>query len=341
MPEPERSRDTTMRIPTSRRALLAAFAAVPLAAAEAQPVSGRLVLYTSQLDADAQATADAFKARHPGVELEWVRGGTNALIPRLRAEFAAGSPRADLLLIADSLTMETLKAENRLLRWPDAPRGNVPAAHVDPEGFYWGTKLITTGILRNSRAPMPVTSWNDLADARARNLVTMPSPSVSGAALVHVYAIVQNPALGWDYLARLAQNGLTVRGGNGAVMQSVAGGERAYGVIIDYLPIREAAKGAPVQFVFPAEGVSAITEPVAILSGTRNEAAAKAFVAFLLSREGQELAAKQGFLPADPAVAPPAGFPDPATIRVMPLDAKRALAEAEAVQRRFASLIAQ
>jgi iron(III) transport system substrate-binding protein len=332
-----------MLAPIPRRFLAAALvAALPVAMpVSAQPLSGRLVVYTSQLEADAQGTVDAFRARHPGVEVEWVRGGTNALIPRLRAEFAAGSPRADVLLIADSLTMETLKAENRLLRWADAPRAGVPAAHVDPEGFYWGTKLITTGIVRNARAPMTISSWNDLADARARNLLTMPSPSVSGAALIHVYAIVQNPALGWDYLERLARNGLTVRGGNGAVMQSVAGGERAFGMIIDYLPIREAAKGAPVQFVFPAEGVSAITEPVAILAGTRNEAAAKAFVAFLLSREGQELASRQGFLPADPAVAPPAGFPDPASVRVMPLDARRALAEAEAVQRRFAALIGQ
>lgn len=333
-----------MPAPIPRRPLLGPLAAALLAVApplSAQPLSGRLVLYTSQLEADAQGTADAFRARHPGVEVEWVRGGTNALIPRLRAEFAAGNPRADVLLIADSLTMETLKAENRLLRWPEAPRGGVPAEHVDPDGFYWGTKLITTGIVRNARASVTISSWNDLADPRLRNLVTMPSPSVSGAALVHVYALVQNPALGWDYLERLARNGLSVRGGNGQVMQSVAGGERAYGMIIDYLPIREAARGAPVEFVFPAEGVSAITEPVAILAGTRNEAAAKAFVAFLLSREGQELAARQGFLPADPAVAPPQGFPDPRTIRVMPLDARRALAEAEAVQRRFAGLIGQ
>jgi iron(III) transport system substrate-binding protein len=334
-----------MPAPTPRRALLAclpaALAALLAGSAAAQPLSGRLVLYTSQLEADAQGTVDAFRARHPGVEVEWVRAGTNALIPRLRAEFAAGNPRADVLLIADSLTMETLKAENRLKRWAEAPRGGVPAEYVDPEGFYWGTKLITTGIVRNTRAPMTISSWNDLADPRARNLVTMPSPSVSGAALIHVYAIVQNPALGWEYFERLARNGLTVRGGNGAVMQAVAGGERAFGMVIDYLPIREAAKGAPVEFVFPREGVSAVTEPVAILSGTRNEAAAKAFVAFLLSREGQELASRQGFLPADPTVSPPPGFPDPKTIRVMPLDARRALAEAEAVQRRFSGLFGQ
>jgi iron(III) transport system substrate-binding protein len=69
-----------------------------------------------------------------------------------------------------------------------------------------------------------------------------------------------------------------------------------------------------------------------------NERFSLAFMTFLLSREGQELASRQGFLPADPAVAPPAGFPDPRSIRVMPLDAARAAREQEEILRRFAQL---
>jgi iron(III) transport system substrate-binding protein len=61
-------------------------------------------------------------------------------------------------------------------------------------------------------------------------------------------------------------------------------------------------------------------------------------MSFLLSKEGQELASRQGFLPADPTVAPPAGFPDPRSIRVMPLDASRAAREQEEILRRFAQL---
>ncbi|MGO8070802.1 Fe(3+) ABC transporter substrate-binding protein, partial [Rhizobium leguminosarum] len=48
-------------------------------------------------------------------------------------------------------------------------------------------------------------------------------------------------------------------GGNGAVLKSVASGEKAYVMVVDYLPIREKAKGAPFEFVFPSEGVSAGT----------------------------------------------------------------------------------
>ncbi|MCY4486845.1 MAG: extracellular solute-binding protein, partial [Deltaproteobacteria bacterium] len=84
-------------------------------------VSGKLVVYTSQPNRDAQQTVDAFKAQHAGVEVEWIRDGTTKVMAKLRAEFAAGSPRPDVLLIADTVTMEGLKREGRLMAHADAP----------------------------------------------------------------------------------------------------------------------------------------------------------------------------------------------------------------------------
>jgi iron(III) transport system substrate-binding protein len=314
---------------------------LPLAAirpAAAQDVSGTLVLYTSQLEPDAAGTVEAFRRRHAGVQVEWIRGGTGQIMTRLRAEITADQPRPDILLLADSLTFEGLKAEGRLRPSPEVATAGIPAQHLDAGRTYFGTKLITTGIMHHQRAPFVPRRWADLTEPRARNQVAMPSPAVSGAAAIHVSALVQNPALGWPYVERLIANGVQARGGNGPVMQAVAGAERAFGIAIDYLPIREAARGAPVRFVFPEDGVSAITEPAAILSSARNIPAAIAFMNFLLSKEGQELASRQGFLPADPTTAPPQGFPDPATIRVMPFDAVRAAREQDDILRRFAQL---
>lgn len=127
-------------------------------------------------------------------------------------------------------------------------------------------------------------------------------------------------------------------GGNGAVHRVVDGGEKLYGIVVDFLPIREAALGTPVTFIFPEEGVSAVTEPVAIPSTAANVEAAKAFVAFLISVEGQELAARMGYLPAHPEVAPPAGFPPLSEIRLLRIDAAAALANDEADKLRFTEL---
>ncbi|MBP2303590.1 ABC transporter substrate-binding protein [Azospirillum picis] len=320
--------------------LALAFGPAATQAAEpvAEPVAGKLVLYTSQLEPDARQTVEAFKAKNPGVEVEWVRNGTTELMNKLRAEFAAGAPQPDLLLIADAVTMESLKAEKRLTAYPQAPvAGYRPGTH-DPQGFWFATKLITTGIVYNTAAPMKPASWQDLLKPEAKGTTVMPSPLYSGAAAIHMAAVKAEPSLGMAYYEALQRNGTAAAKGNGGILKDVAGGTRLYGMIVDYLPIREQLKGAPVAFVFPKEGVSAVSEPVAMLSTARNPAAARAFIDFLLSREGQQLASAQGFLPALPGIAPPAGFPDPSTITLMPYDPAKALAEDDANKRAFADL---
>jgi len=312
-----------------------------LAVDPAAAASGKLVLYTSQPNEDAQATVDAFNQQHPDVEVEWVRDGTTKVMAKLRAEFAAGAPQPDVLLIADTVTMEGLEQEGRLLAYPEAPTDGYPDGLHDPDGNYFSTKLITTGIVYNNDAPMQPTSWQDLVSDEAKGLVAMPSPLTSGAATIHMATLTADPKLGWPYYEKLAANGVVPQGGNGATFKAVATGEKLYGMVIDYLPIREAAKGSPVTFVFPDEGVSAVTEPVAILSTAANPEAAKAFVDFLLSKEGQELAASQGYLAAHPDVAPPEGFPPRDQITLMAFDPAQALAEDEANKERFSELFAQ
>lgn len=326
------------------RTILKAFltgAALFGAASGAYAVEGTLTLYTSQPNNDAQQTIDAFMEKHPDVEVTFVRDGTTMIMARLQAELEAGSTPADLLLIADSVTMEDLAGDDRLLAYPEADVSAYDEAIQDPKRMWFPTKLITTGIIYNTNAPMQPSSWDDLLSEEARGQVAMPSPLTSGAALIHTQAIVANLDHGWDYYERLAENGAQASGGNGGVLQAVAGGEKMYGMIVEFLPIREKEKGAPVEFVFPQEGVSAISEPVAILANTQNPDAAKAFVDFLISREGQELAASQGYMPAHPDVAAPEGFPSLSDIDILPLDPTEALESAEADKERFAEIFGQ
>ncbi len=114
--------------------------------AQAQGLSGNLVLYTSQPNTDAQQTIDAFKAKHPGINVTFVRDGTPKILAKLGAEFEAGQPQADVLLIADSVTMEGLKKEDRLLAHEKADVSAYPAGTHDAQLFWFATMLISTGI---------------------------------------------------------------------------------------------------------------------------------------------------------------------------------------------------
>ena len=60
-----------------------------------------------------------------------------------------------------------------------------------------------------------------------------------------------------------------------------------------------------------------------VLANTQNPEAARAFIDFLISREGQEMAASQGYMPAHPDVTAPEGFPALSEIEILPLDRRR------------------
>jgi iron(III) transport system substrate-binding protein len=325
----------------TRLSLIAAACLAVVAAAlpaAAQAPSGRVVLYTSQLAPDAQQTVDAFQAAYPGIKVEWTRDGTTQLINKLRAEIAAGAPQPDVLLVADAMTLEALKRENRLMAYKEAKTDGFPDGAHDPDKTYFATKLITTGIIYNKAAAMKPESWADLVKPEAKGQVIMPSPLYSGAAAIHMGVLTRVPALGWPYYETLAKNGTQSARGNGAVFDSVAGGQKLYGVLVDFMAIRNKLKGSPVEFVFPKDGVTAITEPVGILSTARNPAAAKAFVDFILSKDGQLLASKQGMFPARDDVTPPEGFPELAKIKILPADIAAILTSDEADKKRFADM---
>ncbi len=306
-------------------------------AAEAQ-VAGKLSLYTSQPDRDAAQTVEAFKKRHPQVEVEIFRSGTTEVMNKLQAEFTAGDPRADVLLIADAVSMERLKADGRLLAHAGADLSQFPAEAYDKDRTYFGSKLITTGIIVNNKATFVPKSWADLLKPEAKSQVSLPSPLYSGAAAIHMAALGAIPALGPKYYESLSKNGAVAVRGNGAVVTQVAGGEKMYGFIVEFMALNAQKKGSPVTFVFPTEGVSAVTEPVAALKTSKNQAAAKAFIDFVLSKEGQELAVAQGYLPARRDVKPPEGFPGIADVKLIPIDVPAAIKADEANKKAFADL---
>jgi iron(III) transport system substrate-binding protein len=322
-----------------RRLALAAAAGFIATAAAAQDPSGTITVYTSQPTEQMDAVVAAFEAAHPAIDVEVFRSGTTEVMSKLQAEFAAGAPQADVVLIADAVAMTQLKNDGRLMEYADAPADALPATLVDPDGTFYGTKLITTGIVYNTslvgEAP---TSWKDLLEPDAASKTIMPSPLYSGAAVIHVGTMTQQPEFGWDYYETLAENGAVAGQGNGSVIEAVARGEKAYGIIIDYMAFNAKDAGSPVDFVFPSEGVSAISQPVAVLATTDNEAAAKAFVDWQLSTEAQEQSVGQGYFPIFESVTPPPGRPEIGELNILPLDAGALLEADQENKERFADL---
>ncbi|MGU3401592.1 ABC transporter substrate-binding protein [Brucellaceae bacterium D45D] len=297
-----------------------------------------LQLYTSQSPEIAQQTVDAFQKKYPDIKVEWMRNGTSQLMNILRAEIEAGQIKPDLLLVADTINLGSLKKEGLLLAYPQAPVASFDEGTYDKDKTFFGTKLLTTAIAYNSKNAEPVKSWADLLKPENDGQIAVPSPLYSGAALNHLHAVTNNEAIGWNFYEGLAKLNIAPEGGNGPALKAVAGGMVKYGIIADADIIRAKAKGSPVDIVFPSEGVSFITEPVAIMKSSRNPEAAKKFVDFLLSQDGQKLVLEQGNLPLDPSLPVPQGFPKRSEIKLIPMDADKAVENDQAVRQKFTEI---
>jgi iron(III) transport system substrate-binding protein len=306
--------------------------------AMAQP-SGRLTIYTSQPSGQMAKVVEAFNKVHPKVQISLYRSGTTEVLNRLQAEFTAGRPQADVVLVADAVATTQLKNDGRLLTYDKAPAGKIPAALIDPDKTFFGTKLITTGIVYNTKlVTAPPTSWHELLAPDVAAKTIMAHPLYSGAAVIHVGTFAQQKEFGWPYFEKLARGGAIAAKGNGAVIEAVARGEKAYGVIIEYMAFGAQWKGSPVGFVFPREGVTAITQPVAILKTARNIEAARAFVDWQLSEDAQHQSVSQGYFPIFDGVAPPKGYPPVSSLRIISGDLRDILAHDEDNKKRFTDL---
>ncbi len=301
--------------------------------------SGQISFYTSQPEEDVTKLISAFNKTYPDVKVETFRSGTEEVIAKLQAENQAGGVQADVLLLADAVTFEGLKRQDLLQGYKSPEREHIPAELADPDGMYTGTKVMATVIAVNTdKVTTLPTSWKALAAAESKDAAIMPSPLYSGAAAYNVGVFTRTEGFGWDYLKSLKDNGMTVIKGNGAVLKAVAGGEKAYGMIVDYLVPREKANGSPVDLIYPEEGVPLITEPIAILKNTDNETAAQAFVDFVLSEEGQKLAAEIGYTPIREGVTPPAGLKGISEFKILSGDLATLTDEREADKKQFTEL---
>ena len=161
--------------------------------------AGTLTLYTSQPEADAAKTVDAFKKAYPDVQVNIYRSGTSDILTKLAAEFAAGSPQPDVLLIADAVSMELLKKDDHLQAYPEAKLDGIDPASYDKDKTYFGSKLITTGIAYNTQAAEKPEHWADLAKPEYKDGLVMPSPLYSGAAAYMLSGFVSDSNYGWDF----------------------------------------------------------------------------------------------------------------------------------------------
>ena len=314
-------------------AALALLLATGTSGAWAQGGTQLLRLYTSMPKAAAEELATAFEAKHPAIDVQIYRAGTTRIIEKIKLDRLLDEPGADVILIADEINMEQLKAKGELRPYPKAPVDGLPQGSFDSGWTYFGTKAMSTVLIFDpARTPSPA-SWRDLTVASAGPVAT-PNPLTSGSALANLWHLTE--MLGWDFYQALSQNGALVLRKNSQVLGAVAEGKVAYGMVLDYVAVNAKASGTTIDFVYPVEGAVITYQPAAIAARTQNVAGSEAFIDFLLSLDGQRLVSSQGYRPLLGDVGLPPGYPtDISAFAMRPVDAKAAVDQAEQLRFKF------
>jgi len=297
----------------------------------------KLMVYTSMKESLIGKLRDAFKKKYPDIQFDYYSAGAGKLMAKIAAERQSGKMTVDVLWHSEVPDFYQLKKENMFEKYVSPEAKNVKSTVKDPDGFFTPARLGTLGIVYNTkRITAPPATWQDLLDPRFKNGYGIANPALSGTSFMSVAMLVNN--LGWDYIQNLKKNGARVGHGSGQVVDDTASGDLKAALGVDYIVIDKIVKGANLGFVYPKE-MLVIPSPVAIMKGTPNLSAAKKFVDFLLSREGQTIIAASGTLPirSDVPVSKKYGLPSPddAVKRAMKLDYLATMAQKESIIKKF------
>ncbi|HEY7169178.1 MAG TPA: ABC transporter substrate-binding protein [Candidatus Binatia bacterium] len=300
-----------------------------------------VLLYTSVPQALATQFGDAFMKKRPDIKVEIYRAGSTEIGAKLAAEREVGGIRADLLWLADAPIYYDLRKRGELLAYISPEAKAIPADLKDPKGFFTAGRLINIIIAVNTQA-IPLKdapkSWKDFPELGKK--AAMGNPLYSGSNFVTVAAFVKSDG-NWSWFERARAKGVVVVRGNPEAADALAGKEFSVVMTLDYLIASLIKKGAPLAIVWPTDGAISVPSPIAIFKNTKNPAAGKAFVDYVLSKEGQEFLVQQEVIPVRGDVAPPKGQPAAGKIKFMPIPYEWAADNAAEIRERFEKTMLQ
>jgi iron(III) transport system substrate-binding protein len=251
---------------------------------------GTLTIYSPDPETNQAQLVSAFKAAFPKINPTYLRLQTGALYAKLMAERQARVFQADVLTLTDmTFALDFQKRRGWMQYVSPEVAAFKPEHKSSPEGSFMWAGVIVAGIAYNPNLVKPEEapkSWKDLLDPRWREAVNV---KVSNSGLQHLTWYMLKQAVGEDYWKKFAdqkprafdsyvqQFDRTVNGQDQVISTAQYSG---------YLQFK--AKGAPIAFVNPTEGVTAAPGVTGIIDQAPHPEAAKLYMDWFTGVPGQK-----------------------------------------------------
>jgi iron(III) transport system substrate-binding protein len=280
---------------------------------EAAKKEGKIVYYTADFTEPEQEIIKAFNKRFPFVKVEIVRAPGGQLITRIKTEAAAGKLLADAVNHSDRGLMQGIADLFQDYTPPNAKDYREDVL-VSPK--LWPRSTLGWSIAYNTELEKnPPKSWMDLCKPEygPKKIGQVIAPS-GGTTWTRI--MFERQVLGEDYWKKQAATQPILYPSGAPTSDALVRGEVSIGVVLYNIAYIKKRDGAPVDAIFPPEGVPLNFYAAGVTKTAVNPNAAKLFLNWCMSEEGQAFQIKElGYLTAlkNPPLNPP-GY-DPKVVK--------------------------
>jgi len=256
----------------------------PAALVDAAKKEGKMVLYTATFTEVMLETIQGFNKRFPFVRIELVRAPGGQLITRVQTEAAAGKLTADVVDHSDRGLMQPL--ENLFADYaPPNAADYLTSVLVSPK--LWPTTTAGWCIAYHTElVKNPPKNWMDLTKAEYGNgqigQVVGPSGGTTWTRIMF-----ERKVLGEDYWEKQAATKPRLFPSGAPLSDALVRGEVSIAPLVHNIAFQKKRDGAPIEIFFPPEGVPVTPYAAGITKTAANPNAAKLFLDWFLSEEGQ------------------------------------------------------
>jgi iron(III) transport system substrate-binding protein len=279
----------------------------------------KIMFWSSMRIEDSKMLAAGFESRYPFVKVDIFRAGGEQIVNRAIAEQAAGNTTYD---VVNAFALKVLQKRGMIQPYAAPEAANYSAGYKDPQNhwvsLYSAYNVIgfNTKLISKTEAPR---NWDDLLNPRWKGKMAMDNEEYFWHAgmLRH-----WGQEKGKQYMETLNQQGLQFRaGGHGLLSDLMSVGE--FPIIVVVYPDRieqMKVKGQPVDWVKTIDPILVNLAPVGIAMKAPHPNAARLFMNYSISKEGQEILQKARRTSARADVSPLVPEMDPRKLKLVPLD---------------------
>ncbi len=257
---------------------------------EAARKEGSLVYYTANFAEVEREVISAFNKRFPFIRVEMVRAPGGQLITRVKTEAAAGKLTADIVDHSDRGLMLELVDLFQDYAPPNAA-DYIPDVLVSPK--LWPRATLAWSIAYNTElVKNPPKSWMDLTNPEYGDGVIGEVIGPSGGT-TWTRIMFERQVLGEDYWERQAATKPVLYPSGAPLSDALVRGEVQIGPVLYNIVWTKKRDGAPLEIFFPPEGVPINPYASGIPKTAAHANAARLFLNWNLSEEGQTFMIKE------------------------------------------------